>query len=73
MAQMHVKIVPHSFYLSKGFVSHSWQWLMFAGHDSNHLFVKAKVGGKRGRGDGREIACMCTDSFSALCIRYNLS
>lgn len=46
MALMHVKIVPLSCYLSKSLVSHSWQWLVFAGHDSNHLFVKAKAGGK---------------------------
>ena len=60
MALMHVKIVPLSCYLSKSLVSHSWQWLVFAGHDSNHLFVKAKAGGKE-RGEeekgGRLHAC----------------
>lgn len=60
MALMHIEKVPLSCYLSKRLVSHSWQWLVFAGHDSNHLFVKAKAGGKE-RGDeekgGRLHAC----------------
>lgn len=56
----HIKIVPHSSHLCKSLVSHSWQWLVFARHDSNHLFVKAKTGGEE-RGEeekgGRLYAC----------------
>lgn len=60
MALTHTKKVSIFCYLSKSLASHSWQWLVFAGYDSNHLFVKAKAEGKE-RGDeekgGRLHAC----------------
>lgn len=60
MALAH-KNSPALLLFEQSLVSHSWQWLVFAGHDSNHLFVKAKEGGKE-EGEGREIVCMCAES-----------
>lgn len=56
MALMTIKIVRGACHLCKSLVSHSWQWLVFARHDSNHLFVKGKAAGEQRRG-GRLHAC----------------